>query len=180
MGKLALAIHGGAGTILRSQMTPDLEREYRKGLEAGLTAGWAILSRGGSSLDAVEAAVVSLEDRGGHHAPLEDEIAKAWCEALDLGLDPLRHVDGRAIGNVTIAPGRVPAQWGACVIEQRLLRENDERLLGRVSLPRRSFAGGDLFNRSAQVQRARAISGCNRAAVGDIALDHAAAGECGA
>lgn len=62
MNTIALAIHGGAGTILRSQMTPDLEREYRNGLEAGLTAGWAILSGGGSSLDAVEAAVASLED----------------------------------------------------------------------------------------------------------------------
>ncbi len=62
MSKLALAIHGGAGTILRSQMTPDLEREYRGGLEAALKIGWEILERGGSSLDAVEAAVCSLED----------------------------------------------------------------------------------------------------------------------
>lgn len=59
---LALAIHGGAGTILKSQMTPDLEREYRGGLEAALKAGWSILEKGGSSLDAVEAAVISLED----------------------------------------------------------------------------------------------------------------------
>jgi L-asparaginase / beta-aspartyl-peptidase len=62
MGKIALAIHGGAGTILRSQMTADLEREYRGGLEAALKAGWDVLSNKGSSLDAVEAAVVSLED----------------------------------------------------------------------------------------------------------------------
>ena len=59
---LALAIHGGAGTILRSQMTPDLEREYRGGLETALKAGWAILESGGSSLDAVEVAVISLEN----------------------------------------------------------------------------------------------------------------------
>ncbi len=62
MGKLALAIHGGAGTIYRSRMTPDLEREYRGGLEAGLRAGWDVLEKGGPSLDAVEAAVVSLEN----------------------------------------------------------------------------------------------------------------------
>ncbi len=59
---LALAIHGGAGTILKSKMTPDLEHEYRAGLETGLKAGWSILEAGGSSLDAVEAAVASLED----------------------------------------------------------------------------------------------------------------------
>lgn len=62
MAKLALAIHGGAGTILRSAMTPELESEYRGGLESALQAGWAVLESGGSSLEAVEAAVVSLED----------------------------------------------------------------------------------------------------------------------
>lgn len=62
MAKIALAVHGGAGTILRSLMTAELEAEYRGGLEDGLRAGWAVLERGGSALDAVEAAVVSLED----------------------------------------------------------------------------------------------------------------------
>lgn len=62
MGKLALAIHGGAGTILRSAMTPELEAEYRGGLEAALRAGWSVLESGGSALDAVEASVISLED----------------------------------------------------------------------------------------------------------------------
>ena len=62
MNKIALAIHGGAGTILKSAMTPALELEYRGGLEAALKAGWNVLEKGGSSLDAVEAAVVSLED----------------------------------------------------------------------------------------------------------------------
>lgn len=62
MEKIALAIHGGAGTILRSQMTPALEAEYRGGLETALKIGWNILESGGSSLDAVEATVASLED----------------------------------------------------------------------------------------------------------------------
>ena len=62
MGKLAMAIHGGAGTILRSQMTPALEAEYRSGLETALKIGWKILEKGGSSLDAVEDTVCSLED----------------------------------------------------------------------------------------------------------------------
>src|SRR3978361_195688 len=62
MAKIALAIHGGAGTILRSAMTDELEREYRGGLEAGLKAGWDVLAKGGASIDAVEAAVISLED----------------------------------------------------------------------------------------------------------------------
>ena len=62
MTKIALAIHGGAGTILRSTMTPELEREYRDGLAAALQTGWKILTAGGSALDAVEQTVCSLED----------------------------------------------------------------------------------------------------------------------
>jgi L-asparaginase / beta-aspartyl-peptidase len=62
MGKIALAIHGGAGTILRSQMTAELDAEYRAGLDAALRAGWSVLERGGSALDSAEAAVASLED----------------------------------------------------------------------------------------------------------------------
>lgn len=59
---LALSIHGGAGTITRALLTPEKEQRYREALEAALEAGYAVLERGGSALDAVEAAVVSLED----------------------------------------------------------------------------------------------------------------------
>ncbi len=62
MNKIALAIHGGAGTILRSEMTAELEKEYRNGLENALKKGWEILQKKGSALDTVEAAVVELEN----------------------------------------------------------------------------------------------------------------------
>lgn len=61
-GKFSIAIHGGAGTILRSSMTPELQQQYEAGLQNALDTGYEVLSRGGSSLDAVEAAVASLED----------------------------------------------------------------------------------------------------------------------
>jgi beta-aspartyl-peptidase (threonine type) len=57
-----LVIHGGAGTILKEQMTPQKEAAYRKGLEEALAAGNKILKNGGSALDAVEAAVMVMED----------------------------------------------------------------------------------------------------------------------
>lgn len=62
MSKYTLAIHGGAGTILKSLMTPEKEMLYRKGLEEALCAGENILKNNGSALDAVEAAVKCLED----------------------------------------------------------------------------------------------------------------------
>ncbi len=59
---VALVIHGGAGTITREIMTPDLERQYRDKLSEALATGHAILREGGSALDAVEATVRLLED----------------------------------------------------------------------------------------------------------------------
>jgi beta-aspartyl-peptidase (threonine type) len=57
-----IVIHGGAGTIERGSMTPEVELQYRQALEGALRAGHAVLARGGSSLDAVEAAINLLED----------------------------------------------------------------------------------------------------------------------
>jgi L-asparaginase / beta-aspartyl-peptidase len=62
MKKFSIAIHGGAGTILPMFMTPEKELQYRQGLQAALEVGSNILQKGGSSLDAVEMAVSSLED----------------------------------------------------------------------------------------------------------------------
>ncbi|MCG3165661.1 MAG: Isoaspartyl peptidase [Bacteroidia bacterium] len=60
--KFALAIHGGAGTILKESMTPELESAYKQKLKDALNAGYSVLKSGGSSLDAVEVAVKVLED----------------------------------------------------------------------------------------------------------------------
>ncbi len=59
---IALAIHGGAGTINRDKMTPAIEQEYRAKLQEALKAGYSILQRGGTALDAVQAAVIVMED----------------------------------------------------------------------------------------------------------------------
>lgn len=57
-----IVIHGGAGTISREAMTPEREAEYRAALTQALQAGHAVLARGGTSLDAVSAAVRVMED----------------------------------------------------------------------------------------------------------------------
>lgn len=62
MPKYALAIHGGAGTILPDHMTPEMEAQYKTILLEALATGEEILKSGGSSLDAVSAAVVVMED----------------------------------------------------------------------------------------------------------------------
>ena len=62
MTKYAIAIHGGAGTINKDLITSLQELEYKSALQSALQAGENVLSNGGSSLDAVEAAVMVLED----------------------------------------------------------------------------------------------------------------------
>ncbi|WP_247232082.1 isoaspartyl peptidase/L-asparaginase family protein [Telluribacter sp. SYSU D00476] len=57
-----IAIHGGACSVTRSELTEEKEKQYREGLEEALTAGYNVLARGGSALDAVEQAVKSMED----------------------------------------------------------------------------------------------------------------------
>lgn len=62
MSRFSLAIHGGAGTILKSTMTPEKELAYTTALTDALRAGESVLKNGGTALDAVEKAIISLED----------------------------------------------------------------------------------------------------------------------
>jgi len=95
--KIGLAIHGGAGTIERSKMTPEREREFRAGLERALTAGYEILKRGGSGLNATEAAVRVLEDDPHFNAGKGSVFTSAGTNEMDAAI-----MDGK-----TLAPERL-------------------------------------------------------------------------
>jgi beta-aspartyl-peptidase (threonine type) len=58
----SIAIHGGAGTLSRDDMTAEKEAAYRAALQEALDAGAAILAEGGSAMDAIQAAIVLMED----------------------------------------------------------------------------------------------------------------------
>ena len=62
MNKFSIAIHGGAGTLLKGQMTAEKEKAYKLALDEALEKGYKILEANGSAIDAVEASVISLED----------------------------------------------------------------------------------------------------------------------
>jgi len=112
----AIAVHGGAGDIPPSELTPDREREYRDGLERALRAGQEVLAKGGPALDAVVAAVSVLEDdplfNAGRGAVL---AANGACE-LDASL-----MDGRDLraGAVTgLRHVRSPIELARLVMER--------------------------------------------------------------
>lgn len=62
MNTFSIAIHGGAGTLVKGMMTPDLEAKYKSDLKSALDQGYAVLEEGGTAVDAVEVAVKVLED----------------------------------------------------------------------------------------------------------------------
>ncbi|HVJ32577.1 MAG TPA: isoaspartyl peptidase/L-asparaginase [Terriglobia bacterium] len=92
MGKCALAIHGGCGVMRRAELPEEAWVAAQEDLAASLRSGWAILSKGGSAVDAVEAAVRVMEDsahfNAGHGAVLnaagEHELDAAIMDGAGL------------------------------------------------------------------------------------------------
>jgi len=82
----SLVIHGGAGTILKNQITDEQEKAYRKGLEDALNTGYALLDKGGSAVDAVRAAVCSLEDNILFNAGRGSVFAKDGSQEMDASI----------------------------------------------------------------------------------------------
>src|SRR5688572_15620657 len=101
MDQFAIAVHGGAGTILKSTMTPELEEQYRSGLRQALDTGYAILEKGGTSLDAVEAAVASLEDFPLFNAGRGSVFNHIGRHEMDASIMCGKTVDGGAVAGVT-------------------------------------------------------------------------------
>ncbi len=68
MNKFGIAVHGGAGVLRKRDMTPDAEKKYIQGLTNAIVAGYEVLEQHGSALDAVEAAVLELENHESFNA----------------------------------------------------------------------------------------------------------------
>ena len=98
MQKFSLAIHGGAGTILKEDMTPDLEKAYINGLEEALAAGYAVLEEGGSAVNAVKASIVVLEDNLLFNAGRGSVFTKKGVQEMDAAI-----MDGKDLSAGSVA-----------------------------------------------------------------------------
>jgi len=92
MARYTLTIHGGAGTILKKNMTPEREAAYRKGLDDALNAGFRILEKGGSAVEAVLAATISLEDNILFNAGKGSVFANDGSQEMDASI-----MDGKTL-----------------------------------------------------------------------------------
>ncbi|VXB59102.1 isoaspartyl dipeptidase with L-asparaginase activity [Flavobacterium sp. 9AF] len=99
--KIAIVIHGGAGTILKENLTPELEREYKKALEEAIRTGYTILQNGGSSLDAVEKTINVLEDSPLFNAGKGAVFTNQGKNELDASIMDGKTLKAGAIAGVT-------------------------------------------------------------------------------
>jgi L-asparaginase / beta-aspartyl-peptidase len=83
---ITICIHGGAGTILKEDMTPELEAAYLQGLQTALNAGYAVLEEGGTAVNAVKAAVVVLEDNVLFNAGRGSVFTKKGVQEMDAAI----------------------------------------------------------------------------------------------
>jgi L-asparaginase / beta-aspartyl-peptidase len=180
---LAIAIHGGAGVIDPAKMTPQRAASYRAGLAAALDAGYAILERGGSSLDAVTAAVRTMEDdpqfNAGRGAVLNHEGDAELDAAIMDGHGP------RAGGVAGVRHVRNPVELARLVMEKSphvlLVAEGAEEFAleqGVVLVPRdyfRTEARARELDEARQTQagQLKAAAPGATGTVGAVALDRA-------
>jgi len=182
---IALVIHGGAGVIEPSKMTPAKEASYRAGLAAALDAGYDVLEHGGTSLDAVTAAVRMMEDDPQFNAGRGAVLNRDGDAELDAAI-----MDGagpRAGAVAAVRHVKNPIELARLVMEKSphvlLVAEGAEDFAlgqGVVLVPRgyfRTEAREQQLEEARGAERARAAgtpSARNRmGTVGAVALDRA-------
>ncbi len=100
MSKFSIAIHGGAGTILKSDMSADLEAAYMEGLDEALQGAYAVLEEGGTAVNAVKAAVVILEDNFLFNAGRGSVFTKKGVQEMDAAIMDGSNLEAGAVAAV--------------------------------------------------------------------------------
>lgn len=102
MKPFSIAIHGGAGTLLKGQMTPEKEAGYKSGLQSALDIGYNVLTKGGSSLDAVTASVMALENNHLFNAGRGSVFTAKGHHEMDASVMEGKHLNA---GSVSLISG---------------------------------------------------------------------------
>jgi len=180
--KVVLVIHGGAGTILREKMTPGRDAAIRAALSEALNAGYRVLDSGGSSLDAVEAAIVVLEDSPLFNAGRGSVFTSAGKNEMDAAI-----MDGstRKAGAVASVQGiKNPVRAARKVMEQTshvmLVGEGAEMFAREQGLQFEDSAYFFTQERWDELQRAKEEEKAKKKDYGSLAFPHTHLGTVGA
>jgi len=105
----AIVIHGGAGTILKKNLTDEKEKEYRDKLNEALNAGYIILENGGSSTDAVEAAINIMEDSPLFNAGKGAVFTNSGTNEMDASIMEGKDLNAGAVGGISTVKNPITA-----------------------------------------------------------------------
>jgi L-asparaginase / beta-aspartyl-peptidase len=114
--KWAIVLHGGAGVIERSSMTPEAEKQYRAGIKTALDAAAAVLDKGGSAMNAVETAIKIMEDDPQFNAGRGAVFAADGTNQLDAAIMDGKTMQAGAVADVRTT--RHPISLARAVMEQ--------------------------------------------------------------
>jgi len=101
MSRFSIAIHGGAGTLIKGLMTSELEVNYKNALDLALEAGYEILKQGGRSLDAVELSVKHLEDTPLFNAGKGSVFTAEGAHEMDAAIMDGKELQAGAVSLIT-------------------------------------------------------------------------------
>lgn len=118
---VTLVIHGGAGTILRENMTPEREQAYHQALTAALDTGYAVLSGGGKSLDAVMAAITSMENSPLFNAGKGAVFTSAGKNELDASIMDGNTLEAGAVAGVTTIRNPIQAAYRVMTASEHVM-----------------------------------------------------------
>ena len=107
--EFSIAIHGGAGTITRKNMTPEKENAYRSKLKETLNVGYSILNKGGTSLDAVEATIRIMENSELFNAGKGAVFTNAGTNELDASIMDGSNLKAGAVARVKTVKNPISA-----------------------------------------------------------------------
>ena len=111
----SIAIHGGAGTITKKNLTPERERAYREALTRALRMGDSVLAQGGTALDAVVATLVTMENSPLFNAGKGAVFTSAGTNELDASIMSGADLQAGAVAAVELV--RNPIKLARAVLE---------------------------------------------------------------
>ncbi len=126
----AIVIHGGAGTIKKENMTPELEQQYNEKLTEAVKAGHIILKNGGDAMDAVEASIRIMEDSPLFNSGKGAVFTHDGINSLDASFMDGKTLNAGAVAGVTTVKNPIS-------LARKVMTDSDHVLL--------SGAGGDAF-----------------------------------
>jgi L-asparaginase / beta-aspartyl-peptidase len=120
-GPITLIIHGGAGTIKRENMTPEKEAAYQAALTQALDSGYAVLERGGKSLEAVIAAIKVMEDSPLFNAGKGAVFTNEGKNELDASIMDGSNLMAGAVAGVTTIKNPITAAYAVMTKSEHVM-----------------------------------------------------------